>query len=230
MRRLICLGDSTTAGYRIRADEAYPQMLQDLFDALGHRIEVFNIALGGWSTRQELIAYRRIARKYGPDHVLVGVCLNDIPELGNNLSRPPSWLAASYRRSALVRRLVDASNREIRSIEELFEHPDSHRVRQAYDRLFDHLRALRDEVHADAATFGVLVFPFRLQVTPDAPPPTPQRTLAAFCADEGIPFLDLLPALEAAGEEAFVDYDHFSPLGSQVVGSCLSFRKGNMSQ
>jgi HEAT repeat protein/lysophospholipase L1-like esterase len=217
VKRLICLGDSTTAGYRIRAEEAYPRLLQDLYDALDQPIEVFNVALGGWSTRQELIAYRRIAPKYGPDHVIVGVCLNDIPELGNNLSRPPAWLAASYRRSALLRRLVDAPNREIRSIEELFEQPDSPRVRKAYDRLFEHLRTLRDEVRADGATFGVLALPFRLQVLPGAPSPTPQQTLAAFCADEAIAFLDLLPALAAAGEAAFVDYDHLSPLGSQVV-------------
>jgi HEAT repeat protein/lysophospholipase L1-like esterase len=217
VRRLICLGDSTTAGYHIRAEEAYPRLLQDLYDALDQPIEVFNVALGGWSTRQELIAYRRIARKYGPDHVLVGVCLNDIPELGNNLSRPPAWLAASYRHSALLRRLVDARHREIRSIEELFEQPDSPRVRKAYDRLFEHLRTLRDEVRADGATFGVLVFPFQLQVTPDAPPPTPQQALASFCAEEAIAYLDLLPALQAAGVGAFVDYDHLSPLGSQVV-------------
>jgi hypothetical protein len=108
VRRIICLGDSTTAGYRIRPQEAYPQVLQDLLDALGERAEVFNVALGGWSTRQERIAYRRIARKYHPDDVLVGVCLNDIPELGNNLERPPAWLAALHRRSALVRLLRPA--------------------------------------------------------------------------------------------------------------------------
>lgn len=217
VRRLVCLGDSTTAGYKIRADEAWPQVLQDLVDASGLGIEVFNVALGGWSTRQELIAYRRIARKYQPDQVLVGICLNDIPELGNNLSRPSPWLTSLYRRSALVRRVVDATAREIRSIEELFEEPDSVRVQAAYERLFDDLMTLRDEVEADGATFGIVVFPFRLQIAPDAPTPLPQEALRAFSALEGIPFLDLLPALQAAGEGAFVDYDHFSPFGSQVV-------------
>jgi len=219
VRRLVCLGDSTTAGYRIQADEAYPQVLQDLLDALGYRVEVFNVALGGWSTHQELLAYQRIARKYRPDVVLVGVCLNDIPELGNNLSRPPAWVGDLYRHFALVRRLVAASHREIRSVEELMQEPESEKVRRAYGHLFEHLRTLRDEVQADGARFGVLVFPFRLQLEPDSPPPIPQRKIAAFCAEEGIPHLDLLPAIRAAGEDAFVDYDHFSPLGSQVVAS-----------
>jgi HEAT repeat protein/lysophospholipase L1-like esterase len=217
VRRLVCLGDSTTAGYRIRPEDAYPQVLQDLLDSLGRSVEVFNVALGGWSTHQELLAYRRLARKYHPDVVLVGICLNDVPELGNNLSRPPAWLAFSHRHSALVRRLVAASDREIRSVEELIENPEAPKMQRAYARLFETLRTLRDEVHADGAELRVLVFPFRLQIAPDAPPPTPQEEIAAFCADEGIHHLDLLPAIRAAGEEAFVDYDHLSPLGEGII-------------
>lgn len=53
VRRLVFLGDSTTVGFRIRPEEAYPQVLQDRLDALDQRAEVFNVALGGWSTRQE---------------------------------------------------------------------------------------------------------------------------------------------------------------------------------
>jgi HEAT repeat protein/lysophospholipase L1-like esterase len=217
VRRLVCLGDSTTAGYRIRPEDAYPQLLQDLLDSLGYSIEVFNVALGGWSTHQELLAYRKLVRKYRPDVVLVGICLNDVPELGNNLSRPPTWLSFCHRHSALVRRLVAASDREIRSVEELIENPRAPKMERAYARLFESLRTLRDEVHADGAELGVLVLPFRLQIAPDAPPPTPQARIAAFCAEEGIHHLDLLPAIRAAGEEAFVDYDHFSPSGQRVV-------------
>ena len=40
------------------------------------------------------------------DAVIVAVCLNDIPELQNNLTRPPAWLSALHGRSALVRRLL----------------------------------------------------------------------------------------------------------------------------
>ena len=63
-----------------------------------------NVALMGWSTRQERIAWQRIARHYRPDQVVLAVCLNDIPELFNNLSRPPRWLARLHEPSALVRR------------------------------------------------------------------------------------------------------------------------------
>jgi HEAT repeat protein/lysophospholipase L1-like esterase len=217
VRRVICLGDSTTLGWGIQPAEAYPQVLQDRLDALGRRVEVFNVALGGWSTRQELIAYRKIARRYAPDLVLLGVCLNDIPEMRNNLSRPSPFLAALHRRSALVRRLVAAEDREIKDVLELFTAPDAPKVRAAYEDVFADVRALRDDARADGAELAILVFPFRLQVRADAQPPLPQQRIAAFCAAERIRCLDLLPALRAAGEDAYIDYDHFSPQGARLV-------------
>jgi HEAT repeat protein/lysophospholipase L1-like esterase len=217
VHRVICLGDSTTLGWGIRPEEAYPQVLEDLLESQGDRVEVLNVALGGWSTRQERIAYERIARKYHPDAVLLGICLNDVPELQNNLTRPPALVAALYRRSALVRRLVRAREREIADVLELFTEKDSPKVKDAFARLFEEVRKLREEARADGTSFAVLVFPFRLQVMPGAPPPTAQQAIGGFCKAEGIPFLDLLPALTEAGPEAYIDYDHFSPMGARVV-------------
>ena len=215
--RVACLGDSVTLGYEIRPEQAWPQVLEELAEAGGRDLDVMNVALGGWSTRQELIAYRRIARRYRPDQVLVGICLNDVAEMQNNLSRPPKLLAALYRRSALVRTLVGARTREIGAVEELFSAPDAPNVRRGYERMFADLRQLRDEVRADGASFGVLVFPFRFQVAKGPPPPLAQSAIADFCRRERIPLLDLLPALARLGEKAFNDYDHFSPRGARLV-------------
>jgi HEAT repeat protein/lysophospholipase L1-like esterase len=215
--RIACLGDSVTLGWGIRPQEAWPQVLEELAAAADRDLEVMNVALGGWSTRQELIAYRRIARRYHPDQVLVGICLNDVAEMQNNLSRPPRLLAELHRRSALVRRIVRAREREIGVVEELFTSPEAPKVREGYERMFADLRTLRDEVRADGAHFGSLVFPFRFQVAPGAPPPLAQRTIGEFCRREGIPLLDLLPAIAGVGESAFHDYDHFSPEGARLV-------------
>jgi HEAT repeat protein/lysophospholipase L1-like esterase len=215
--RVACLGDSVTMGWSIRPEQAWPQVLEEVAQASGLDAEVMNVALGGWSTRQELIAYRKIVRRYRPDEVLVGICLNDVAEMQNNLSRPPALLAALHRRSALVRLVVGGRSREIRAVEELFAAPDSEPVRRGYERMFADLRRLHAEVTADGARFGVLVFPFRFQVASAAPPPVAQATLAAFCRREGIAFLDLLPALAPLGETAFNDYDHLSPGGSRRV-------------
>jgi hypothetical protein len=129
VERVVFLGDSVTFGDGLQPAEAFPQLIQERLDAMGPGVEVFNLALWGWSTRQERIAYRRIARPYGPDHVVLGVCLNDIPELQNNLAQPPWLVSLLHRRSALVRRVVDAPGREIRSVEELFRAPDSPKVK-----------------------------------------------------------------------------------------------------
>jgi len=226
VRRVVCLGDSVTLGYGIRPHDAWPQVLEDQLDARDRRTEVFNVAFGGWSTRQELIAYRRLARKYRPDQVLLAVCLNDLPEMENNLTRPPRLVRALYRRSALVRAVVGARRREIASVEELFRDPGAARVRHAFRLMFDDIRALKHEVGSDGGRLAVIVFPFRFQLLPESPFPSAQREIAQFCASEGVPFLDTLPALRPLGEDAFIDYDHFSPAGARrvaeaVVGSGL---------
>ena len=219
--RVAVLGDSVTLGAEIRPYEAYPQLLEARLRAEGRRMEVMNVALWGWSTRQERIAYARIARRYHPDQVLLAVCLNDIPELQNNLTRPPRWLAALHGHSALVRRIVNARAREIDSVERLFEQGDAPRVRQAMTRFFDEVRDLRREAEADGARFGMLVFPFRFQVEPGAPLPSVQQEIAAFCRSESMSCLDLLTTLGRVGPSAFADYDHLSRSGASLVADTI---------
>jgi HEAT repeat protein len=220
-RRIAILGDSVTYGAEIRPEEAFPQRLEARYRAEGRRVEVMNVGLMGWSTRQERIAWQRIARSYRPDQAVLAVCLNDIPELFNNLSRPPRWLARLHETSALVRLVVDAEGREIDSVERLFAEPDAARVREAMDRFLDEIRALRREVEGDGAAFALVVFPFRFQVEPGAPAPVVQERIASFCSEEKLRCLDLLPALRRVGPSAFFDYDHLSPSGAAFVADTL---------
>jgi lysophospholipase L1-like esterase len=220
-RRIAILGDSVTLGADIPRDEAYPQRLEARFRAEGRPVEVMNVALWGWSTRQERTAWERIARGYHPDQAVLAVCLNDIPELFNNLSRPPRWLAWLHERSALVRLVVNAEGREIDSVERLFSEPDAPRVRKAMDGFFDEVRQLRREVEDDGARFALVVFPFRFQLLPGAPAPVVQQRIASFCRSEGLRCLDLLPALSAAGPSVFRDYDHLSRRGASFVADTL---------
>ncbi len=207
-RRVVCLGDSVTLGYGLRPWESYPSRLQALLDDRGPGVEVMTVALMGWAARQERIAYERIARRYAPDLVLLGLCLNDLQDLQNNLARPPGWLSWLHRRSALVRRAVDAEGRQIRSVRDLVVNPEATRVRQGYDRLFEEVRQLRKEVEQDGATLAVVVFPFADQVRGQPMAATPQRTIEAFCSRENIRCLDPLPELSSLGEAAFRPGDH----------------------
>jgi lysophospholipase L1-like esterase len=220
--RVVMLGDSITLGAGIKASEAYPQVLESRLLAAGQAVEVLNVALWGWSTRQERIAYERLARPYHPDQVILGVCLNDLAELQNNLSRPPRWLAALHERSALARRILNARGREIASVEELFREPDAARVRRAYQLFFNELRALREAVRADGASFAIVVFPFRFQLEPGAPAPVVQQEIQQLCAKEGLRCLDVLEALRQAGPSGFVDYDHLSPSGSALAAETIA--------
>ena len=221
LKRIAILGDSVTLGTELRPEEAYPQRLEARYRAEGRRVEVMNVALWGWSPRQERIAWQRIARAYRPDQAVLAVCLNDIPELFNNLSRPPRWLSELHARSALVRLAVNAEGREIDNVESLFAEPEAPRVRAALDGFFEEVRALRREVEADGAAFAMIVFPFRFQVESGAPPPVVQERIASFFAGERVPCLDLLPVLARVGPAAFVDYDHLSVSGAALVADTL---------
>lgn len=219
--RIAVLGDSVTLGDGLKPRDAYPQILESRLEAEGRRIEVMNVSLWGWSTRQERIAWQRIARDYDPDQVVLAVCLNDIPELHNNLTRPPAWLVWLHERSALVRRLIDAEGREIEDVERLFETPDAPRVEAALGAFFDEIRELKGEVEADGAELSVVVFPFRFQLEDGAPPPIVQERIAGFCEAEGLECVDLLPALGSMGPGAFSDYDHLSVAGSRLTATTL---------
>lgn len=222
VRRVAVLGDSVTLGDGLRPEEAYPQVLEARFAAEGRPVEVMSVSLWGWSTRQERIAWGRIARAYAPDAAVLAVCLNDIPELFNNLSRPPRWLAAIHARSALVRLVVNAEGREIDSVERLFTDAGSPRIEKAMSGFFDEVRALRAEVEKDGASLSLVVFPFRFQSQPGAPRPLVQERIAAFCRAEGLRCLDLRPALAPLGVDAFEDYDHLSPGGARAAAEAIA--------
>jgi HEAT repeat protein/lysophospholipase L1-like esterase len=217
--RVVFLGDSVTVGPDGKPNDAYPRILQEKLDGLGPGVEVFNVSLWGWATRQERIAYQRIARPYHPDQVILGICLNDFQDMQNNLSRPPAWVQALYRRSGLVRWVVGAERREIEGVEQLFTAKDSRKVKASFELVFAEIRELRREVQADGARLAVMVFPYVAQVTPAAPPASAQERLAAFCAGEGIPFLDLLAGLSPLGKKAFLEGDgiHLSRAGAERV-------------
>ena len=188
VRRIVFLGDSTTVGYRIRPEEAYPQVLQDRLDALGQRTEVFNVALGR-------LVDAAGAHRLSEDRPPVPAGSRPRGHLPQRHTRdgeqpePPARVDGGARpKVGAVRRVVAAPQREIRSVEELFLAHESPKVKAAYQRFFSRPpSAARRWCEQDGARFGMLVFPFRLQVEPAAAPRRPQEKIAAFCAAERIP-------------------------------------------
>ncbi len=220
--RIVCLGDSVTVGYKLPRSGSYPFMLEAFLTQIGLPVEVFNIASLGWSTRQEATAYREIARRYHPDHVFLGFCLNDVPEMHNNLTTPPPpTVSFLMRHSALLRWAVSAESRQVHSVEELFHRPDSPAVQNGWKHVLSELEFLRRETQKDDCDLSVVIFPFRFQLEGNAPPSIAQRTLFNFCRSREIPCLDLLPALRKVGPAAFLDESHLSRAGARVVAEEL---------
>jgi HEAT repeat protein/lysophospholipase L1-like esterase len=216
--RLAILGDSTTAGTPFKREESFPYALQALYDERSPWAEVFTVALWGWSTRQERRAFLELARPYEPDLVLLVVCLNDMEELQNNLSRPSDLLGWLHRRSALVRRIVDAEARSIRDVEELLT--DSENTRRAQGRFFAELDLLRSDVEAADAGLAVLLLPVESQVEGRSESRLPQERVGAWCAEHGIRFIDPIEALPP-GRGLFEDIVHLSPEGRRVLARHL---------
>ncbi|UCF32567.1 MAG: SGNH/GDSL hydrolase family protein [Phycisphaerales bacterium] len=222
--RVVCLGDSVTAGHGVAMRESYPSVLQTYYDQLNLpvQMEVFNIAVSYWSTLQEVAGYRVIARKYQPDQVFVGFCLNDVAEMHNNLQRPPP-LAARFlaNNSALVRWLVDAEGRQVHDVLELFKQPSSVAVQNGWQLVFDELLNLQADTRSDGCELAVLIFPFRFQLEEGAQEPVPQRALFRFCFEHDIPCFDLLDVLKPMGPEAMLDESHLSPAGARAVAEAI---------
>lgn len=80
--RGVMLGDSITMGYRVVCDDTFSNQLERLLAAGGthaRRVQVINAGVSGYTTQQELEAFRD-ALRFEPDFAAVGFCLNDLSE------------------------------------------------------------------------------------------------------------------------------------------------------
>ena len=94
VRRILALGDSITFGWMVDENQAWPARLAQMLDAGPGRFEVLNLAVSGYSSRDETNLLLQRAPGLSPDLVIVGYCLND-PE-----NEPVQPLSAFYARPA----------------------------------------------------------------------------------------------------------------------------------
>jgi lysophospholipase L1-like esterase len=80
-RRIICIGDSTTAGNGVKNnDDRFTYLLEKRLNNNSNNpvhYEIFNMGVTGYQTVQEVETLRTKGLKYQPDLVLLTVCLND---------------------------------------------------------------------------------------------------------------------------------------------------------
>jgi len=76
--RVVCLGDSMTAGVALPLDALYLNVLEQMFDATEQKVEFQNMAVGGYNTAQQWLVYEHKAKKYNPDLIMVQFLMNDL--------------------------------------------------------------------------------------------------------------------------------------------------------
>ena len=69
--RIATLGDSSTFGVKLPFRQSYTAQLGEQLSALGIQVEVLNGGVVGYTVRQGIERYRRLARGYRPDFVVV---------------------------------------------------------------------------------------------------------------------------------------------------------------
>lgn len=222
IHRIVCLGDSVTAGHGVARHETYPFLFESFMKQINLPVELFNFSVSGWSTLQQVAAYEQLIRKYQPNHIFLGFCLNDVAEMHNNMQEPPpAIISFLVRHSALLRWLVHAKDREVSEVRELFDPTSSPAVEDGWRRVFEELSRLHKKTQADRCALSVVIFPFRFQLLPAAPKPLAQEKLQKWCRQREIPCIEMLPVLKKIGPDAFIDESHLSFAGAKAVAEDL---------
>ena len=76
--RIVILGDSYTEGYTVEFEELFSETLKRRLNERGHRTEVINLGVAGYSTDQELLLYQSEGKRYRPDLTILMFYDNDV--------------------------------------------------------------------------------------------------------------------------------------------------------
>jgi lysophospholipase L1-like esterase len=242
-----------------RDADTFALRADSLLAASGLAAQTINAAVGGYSPWQQFLWLREEGVRYTPDVIVVGFVLNDVTErfdlvafggqeeavqlresYTSRLDRVLAHSAIAYqvrnfaREIKARRRLGDdvrlgAIKQEMLDVETLMRRPEQQNVRLAWEMTLADLARTVSLCRERGARVLVVCFPFAVQLEDAEARSTPQRVLAEWAHENGVPFLDLLPALAAhcagTGErpaDLFLDHDHFSPRGHALVAELLA--------
>ncbi len=214
------------------------------------------VAEPGWGSRDYLFGYLGYGRKARPQLVVVGFfCGDDICSPGTVSSiatgTPPDKLWAgnkSFFRCATldwVRFRVRSSPVLTKAMFSLGARPQSDLIRflraepdpipQMWRETFQLLAALNEEVRQDGGQLAIVSYPSLIQVFAHQELDDAKfdyrhidKRLEAFCGEQGIVFVPLLPALEADGKlDLYYARDrHLTPRGHAVARRAIMEKLG----
>lgn len=122
-----------------------------------------------------------------------------------------------------------ATKREILDVHSLVERPDSRDVEAAWRITLRNLGKIFDLCRDKGISVILVVFPFSFQFSDVNNSSIPQAIVSQYAVEHGIPVIDLLPILSekitkegTKPEDYFLDHDHLSLVGSEVVAEIVS--------
>ena len=227
--RIVALGDSVVFGWGVNDADTFCQQLEQQFRARRPDldVDVVNLAVPGYATRQEVALLRRHLAALQPDVVLLGFYENDLPDTMDdkdvsgtriNVARPSdgqelhmspgpsSWIERQARRSravyigshALKGLLHHGEGKPGSSMElDLLEGRRSDALETAWQRVSAQLEALKTSAADGGFAAGIVVLPPREQVFGLYPDSEYQKRIGRVAGQLGLFVIDPLPFLKA---------------------------------
>jgi GDSL-like Lipase/Acylhydrolase family len=194
--RIAFVGDSTTLGWGVAEKDTFAaKVIADLVKA-GRKVDGFNLGVGNYNTLQELTLFREVGVPLKPDIIVLTYFINDaepMPDYSDTgwLARnSAAWVVLGYRLDSLFRQFGEAPDWK-RYYRDLYE-PKAPGWLQTQKALDGFATTARD--------IGARIVVFHLPELRELKPyPFADVTTKVRAAVEkdGMPFVDLLPAMES---------------------------------
>ncbi len=213
--RICVLGDSVAFGQGIEDEEdRFGEVLGELLQRDGRRVEVVNVSGPGWNTSAELNSLRQVAKLTRFDLVILAYVPNDhfsgkdMPadyrEALEATGHRPAWLAPLVDNSLLLNlvygRLAALRNPVLKDYGRICLNLFRGTKRREWHRL--ELEGVVEECRKMGAGLAVVVFPLMDYRSRDAYKVGEiHRAMEGFCASRRIPFLDLMDAYFGHGPD-----------------------------
>ncbi|GAB4136003.1 MAG: hypothetical protein Fur0037_00190 [Planctomycetota bacterium] len=215
--RIVCIGDSFTFGWGIPVELGWVRLLENELRRGGRDVRTVNCgASGALVTDEYAMGLEKRFGAFQPDAVLVTLCLNDlIPSnglcvLGHPPVRPSGCLLLDLARNALAGDAL-ALDPKIDWVDLLLHLPREQSDAAGmtgpdapYEAMWSQgtpqssLKQMRDWCEDRRIPFLVVLWPFLQGLGPGESYPFEKlhRLVASFCAEERIPFHDVLSSLK----------------------------------
>lgn len=231
--RIVVLGDSVAWGWGVEMDKVWPQILESSAQDIlpGKQVRVYNLAVNGYSTPQEVRVLAKYGLQYQPDLVILNYVLND-PEVEDG---GLSWYFDAVNRIEILYKarflfalvcnvakaqlgyLAEPPNNSATDHFYLTHHSDLFNdVEHGFEDLADTARAHRIAVM-------VIVTPvFRFMKDEPYPWAGIHRQIEALSKKHQFMFLDTQPALSAF-DSADVSFDPIHPndQGHEIIAAAV---------